>query len=405
MQVSLQNRSAVEERRKTVVRYSLVSALFFAAFAAASYQSVYLMELGLTSSQIGVGTSIGNLTGLIMLPIWGFISDKVGSPKPLFLLCMVANALLFLVFPLYAAKTVVYVWPLYPYIAFTTVFRQPANSLLDSWIVGETTPKGIGYGNIRMWGSIGYAVVSLLLGLVIGKLMPTYSAFFFLAAFCVPLVAFCLKMPATAKTGKGEKKKVPLKLLFSNGRFYIYILYTIGLNIYLCVTLIYMGYILEHAGCDKTLIGVVTGVRALMEIISMRASNVLHRRWPIKWILCLSGLLFGAEQLLYAQCSGLISCLGVMVLSGLAGGIYYSMGPVYIHEIVDPAVKNTAQSISGMSMAATGIIGTLIGGKAIEAYGISTLTTACGCLILALTAIFGASLPVRSGKRGSGEKA
>ncbi|XCP85302.1 hypothetical protein ABXS75_00380 [Roseburia hominis] len=42
-------------------------------------------------------------------------------------------------------------------------------------------------------------------------------------------------------------------------------------------------------------------------------------------------------------------------------------------------------------MALTGIVGNLAGGKVIDTFGIFTLTTGCGFLIVLLTIIFGVS--------------
>ena len=74
--------------RKKIVQFSLLSALFFGVFAAASYQSIYLMEIGMSGQQIGCGMALGSLAGLIVLPVWGMLSDYLGSSRKIFMLCM-----------------------------------------------------------------------------------------------------------------------------------------------------------------------------------------------------------------------------------------------------------------------------------------------------------------------------
>lgn len=204
--------------------------------------------------------------------------------------------------------------------------------------------------------------------------------------FVIPLFFLCWSQPVVKRTGIHTKfNAVPL---LRNPCFLIYVLYTLGLNIYLSVTVIYMGYILEHAGCARELVGLVTGFRALWEIISMRFSWIVRKRWPMAYILMLSGILHGTEHLMYRMSNGLVSVMALMILSGLAGGIFYTIGPSYVHDIVEPEVRNTAQSIVGMSMALTGIIGNLFGGYIANKYGITALTTGCGTVIVSLTILF-----------------
>ena len=381
--------------RKRLLLFSLVEALYFAVFAITSYQTVFLQDKGLRSEQIGLIVSVSSMTGLVISPLWGIISDRLHSAKGTFLVTVSVSGVMYATMPLLGklfggsfAFFVVYIPAIF-------AFKQATNAMLDSWCVSELTPMGVSYGSARLWGSIGYCVTSILLGAIVGVRLPINVAFYLIAPLLLLLFAACGALRSEKKQSNVRdrtRNRGAICALLKNKQFVVYMIYALGLNIYLAVTLIFMPYILEQAGCEASQIGTVTGFRALMEIISMFVGAKLSKRIPIKYILLLPGILFGIEHLCYPLAGGLPGMLCIMLLSGLAGGFFYSLGPSYIYEIVPPEVVNTAQTFNAMNLTVVSIIGTAIGGIVIEAWGASTLTVACGVFILTLTVLFGSSV-------------
>lgn len=374
--------------------FALVQALYFGIFAITSYQNVFLQKEGLSSAQIGMIVSIASVAGLVVSPIWGAASDRRRSAKGTFLLSVATTVVLFALMPflgrIAGSRFGFYV----SYIPLIFAFKQVSNAMLDSWCIADLAPRGVSYGSARMWGSIGYSISSLLMGMAVGKWIPLHSAF----EAMLPLLAVLLLVSSRIRMARSERERTPqpgkrnIGLLLKNRRFLTYCLYALGLNIYLAITLIFMPYILEAASCQAAQIGTVTGVRALMEIVSMYLSARLCKKIPIRYIMLLPGVLFGIEHLCYRFAHGLASMMGIMVISGLAGGFFYSLGPSYVFEIVHPSVVNTAQTINTMNLMLVSVVGSALGGVAIEAYGIHAVTTFCGVLILALTVLFGISV-------------
>lgn len=379
------------ETRKILLRFCLIQALYFGIFAITSYQTVYLQDEGLTSAQIGWIVSISSLVGLVASPVWGIVSDRLRSAKGTFLLSISVTALMYAALPLLGAAVGDGFGFYLVFIPTIFAFKQASNAMLDSWCIGSLAPLGISYGSARMWGSMGYCLTSVLLGALVGRWIPVRSAFWAM----VPMLAVLLLVsggirPAPVQRTEGTKGGI--RVLLQNRRFLIYLVYALGLNIYLAVTLIFMPYILEAAGCEASQVGTVTGVRALVEIASMFVGARLSKRLPTKYIMILPGILFGVEHLCYGVAGGMAGMLAIMLLSGLAGGFFYSLGPSYIYEIVPEEVVNTAQTMNAMDLTVVSIIGSAVGGVAIRNWGIHTVTTFCGFLILGLTALFVISL-------------
>lgn len=427
--------------KKGYIEFSLVEALFFAIFSITSYQTVFLQETGLTSSQIGLIVSASALVGLIAVPIWGMISDYLHTARKTFLVSIVVTSLMYGILPIVGNFANGRIKVFFIYIPLIFLFRQASNSMLDSWCISELAPKGIRYGSVRMWGSVGYSVSSIVLGVLVGTCFDVDFAFYLI----LPLIVLLLKISpkeekiakkseripakkreralaenvesAPAKTGErilaeyvemvpaknGEKISTENNKILSQGTarkhnyfisllrnntFMVYIIYSAGLNIYLAVTLIFMPYILLGANCKAGQMGLVTGIRALIEISTMYLGSQLIQKVPFRYIMIIPGILFGFEHLFYQYATNLYGILAIMVLSGAAGGIFYSLGPSYIYEIVPGEVRNTAQSLNAMNMTIISIVGSLIGGYVINIWGIHALTTGCGILILILTVFF-----------------
>lgn len=385
-----------KEKSKVVIRFSVIEFLYFAAFATSTFLSVYLREVGLNSIQIGSITSLGAVLGLVFLPVWGTVSDRIHSSRPVFMFCIGTAASLFCILPLMGKMWTGYVLPFFILVPLIFIFKQPATALLDGWIVNEIAPLHINYGSIRMWGSIGFSVISLALSSFIIKARGTAISFYLYSVFAIPVMLLCLNRNTDKAKNTGaltEKEKVPFSFLYKNFYFITYVIFSLGLNIYMSVTIIFMPYILEYAGCSATLIGIISGYRALAEVVSMFLTKLLRKHIPLPGLLSIAGILFAIEHLFYSYASSLIHILILITFSGFAGGIAYSMSPTYIHEIVPEKVHNTAQSFNSITMSLVGIFGTFAGGFIINAYGIEWLTRGSGIFILSLTILFALSIP------------
>lgn len=379
-----------DTRKKLILNFSVIEFFFFALFGVSTYLTVYLMEAGFDSDQIGRLTSAGTLLGTLFLPFWGHLSDHIGSSKKTYLFCMSATAILFGMFPLLGSHFSGNLLPFSIIVPLTMLFRQPTNALLDGWVVSQTAPHHIPYGLIRRWGSVGFSICTIFSSFLLDSFFSVSSMFYFMPILLVPLLVVSLKVPASTAGKQMMESRKPADhfVLFRNRAFLAYFIFSLGLSIYLSITMIFLAYILEYAGCAPSLLGLIVGWRALMEIISMSVSSRCIHRFSYPCILTVSGILFAIEHLSYRFADGLFSLLVIISFSGLAGGIFYSIGPCYVLHIIPDELNHTAQSYIAIGTALVGIAGTFFGGSIIAKAGITTLTTSCGFVISALTIFF-----------------
>lgn len=378
-------------RLRLLARFSAIEFLFYAFGSLLSYQTVFLRDVvGLGSAQIGVLTAVCAIVSLAVIPLWGMLSDRLYSARAVFGLCIAGASCSCLALSFLDSRFAGAPWLAYPLLIFKYIFHQPSNSLMDGWAIGELSPLGIGYGAVRVWGSVGFALFNVLLGLTVGRVLSLPAAF----RLCSGLGLVLAVLSFTSRGGGASgvsRAPAPggIPILLRNVRFMTYLLFCIAPNIFVGVTIVYFPYILEAAQVSSDMAGIFTGFRSVFEIASMLLLvTALRKKVALPYIVALPGLFGAAEHLLYGFRSGAIPLLVSMAFSGLAGGVFYSMGPSYIHSLVPERLQNTAQSMAAMVTTFTAVLGSYLGGVLIQRFGVLTLTRGCGVLMATLSAAF-----------------
>ncbi|MBN1581049.1 MAG: MFS transporter, partial [Anaerolineae bacterium] len=145
---------------------SLLRALYFVYYGSSSawfpFFNVYLQQLGLTGLQIGALSGLRPAVSVISQPLWGVIADLWGRRRTLILSTLLAT-LTILGFVWTRHFWLIAVWMVvYAFIA------NPVGPLIDSLVLDYLDRKpAASYGPLRMWGAVGWAVMSFTVGRVI----------------------------------------------------------------------------------------------------------------------------------------------------------------------------------------------------------------------------------------------
>ena len=161
------------------------------------YVSIYLSAGGWSGVQIGIFMAIGPLVTFLTQPLWGYLGDLWGNlPRLCALLVLLAgaSALTFAFLP---------VSPLFFALALLMgLFQGPVSPMLDSMgvrILGQSKNR---WGLTRLWGSIGFAAVTLAIGRAFAQnaKMPLvgYAVVSLLTMFAV------LRLPFQWKPGQAK---------------------------------------------------------------------------------------------------------------------------------------------------------------------------------------------------------
>ena len=160
----------VQQKRRRYWQFSSLEMIYWFAMATAGYLTVYLQGIGYSPSQIGQISAANAAVRIFAAPIMGIMADKIGSVKKVFITCILIGSLLWALVPFASGIEILGVSLTLIVIPASMFFRNPASALVDNWVVQSVNREGLNYGTIRLWGSISYAVMCMILSAVLPKL-------------------------------------------------------------------------------------------------------------------------------------------------------------------------------------------------------------------------------------------
>ena len=285
-----------QERKKRYWQFSSLEIVYWFAMATAGYLTVYLKGIGFSPSQIGKMSAVNSAVGIIAAPLFGLIADKIGSVKKVFITCILVGSLLWALVPFTGTISFGPILLCLIVIPASQFFRNPASSLVDNWVVQSTNKEGLNYGTIRLWGSISYAGMALILAAI----LPRYGVkwtFYMLFLLIIPMVLVSISIKDKGKTTV-RKSSLPFRelrvgRLFKNYYYVTFLIYAIVLNIPMQTGHVFLPYLISHVGGDTARLGLITGYKALLEIPMLFLLKPLRKRkFP------LYGLLLGSAPFL-----------------------------------------------------------------------------------------------------------
>jgi len=385
-------------------RIVIIQLIAYGSYAPMNYYNVLLKNIGFDSAGIGLLGSVSSVIAALTLPLWGVLSDKIGSAKRLFLLSMAAYAAVFALLPAaggIAARTYV---PIYALIVAYSLVRQPTHSLQDAWILGMAEKRGFNFTATRKWGSFGFAVVSMFLGLIAVN-TGTGFTFYFAPALILPLFLICRGFPReglpsladpASPAGPAQKKPGAVKIkpwaLFKNYHLMTAFIMTIALSFYVALVSPFYPFILESAGLDANLYGVISGYGAFVQVVCMWFVSTRCRGTPLPVILIVGALVGVGEQVMYGMASNFLMMMVAGTLWGVSMAIYVSTLPTYIHSLAPSSHSATALSLNGAVVMLLTIAGNYTGGRLIASIGVDAYNYALAVLRGALALLFAISL-------------
>ncbi|WP_215189524.1 MFS transporter [Exiguobacterium sp. s6] len=219
-----------------ILYWKLSAYFFFFFFTWSSSYSLFSIWLGqemqLTGAQTGLVFSVNAIFALLMQPLYGFISDKIGLKK---------NILFFI------SVLLVFVGPFYIYVYGPLLqYNVIIGAAIGGLYLGTAFLAGIGaiesyiekvgrkydfeYGKTRMWGSLGWAAATFFAGQLF-NINPNIN-FWVASVSAIVLVAIILSIKIEVTDVEMERAaSVTLKdvgHLFTLKDFWYLMLYVIG---------------------------------------------------------------------------------------------------------------------------------------------------------------------------------
>lgn len=333
-------RDARHQRNLWVVR------LYYFAFIGSGgflfpFLVLFFRRQGLSGTEIGVLSTISALASLLAAPAWGRWTDLTGRPRRLLQAMLVGTALVSLY--LSQQRAVFGIATVYTIHALFAAGVEPSSNNL---VMRFTRSKvGSGFGSIRLWGSLGWAVIVLAAGWLIERTSIFYG--FVGYAFANVLSAVLLtgvdpelfKEKDTDRTAHIRAKQI-FRDLLRDRRLR-------GLAIALVVLWLtttgarqFEAVYMNQLGAGEGLIGLSSTLVALTEIPAMLWADRLTDRHGPGRVLTTATMLDIAIRCLVL----LLPTVPVIMIARAVGGISFSLYSVGVVVLVSAYAPNRART-------------------------------------------------------------
>ncbi len=310
------------------------------AFAAwQAFFNLHLDRIGFSSMQIGALNAVFISTSALVVPFWGMLADKYGNYRVLLLLTSVCALMVFVI-----GQTLIFYWMLI-FVAMISVFHQPSGAVVDGMTMGFVRNNSrFTYAQFRLWGSVGYAVSSLVVGYFAQR---NTNVIFNIAALLFLLLSLLnlLTLPTRPVTGRNLVTFKSLSVFFKNRRLLLFLVIILLYGISVSPLYQFLNLYYKDIGASTSLIGWVFFIQAMFEVPAfLLGARLLRRRKPDKVIL-FSMLVSLCRMVLY----GMIHDPHMAILLSVFHGItiaFFLIGVVeYVQSRTPDHLRTTGQAL------------------------------------------------------------
>ncbi|MBN1182027.1 MAG: MFS transporter [Bacteroidales bacterium] len=324
----------------TGTKVKAIYLLLYMAFATwRVFYNVYLEENGFTGTQIGIVNAIMMATIFLVVPIWGVLADRKGIRPTLLWACLATIVLMFFLGKILMLKFLVF------YIFLLTLFHHPLGALTDALAVeySSINPK-YNYGGLRLWGSLGWAVASIIGGFLFMELDTKYifpvASLFFLGI--IPFLALPIKRKVIYKP---HFQPLTIDLILKNKQLVTVILLLLLYGIACTPINNFINLYFTQLKASNKVIGYAYALQAISELPFFLLGDRLLKRYGPRTLISLSMSAFFIRMLLYGLFPNIELAITLGVLQGISWS-FFLVGIVHhIHELLPKGMHATAQSI------------------------------------------------------------
>lgn len=365
---------------------------FFSMFSIfLSFLPLYLAEQGLTQSQIGVLLGLGGIVSVFTQPLWGLVSDyKKTIKKVLLVIIGVTVAAGFVLFQASAPVVIVL------FVMMMYVFCMPTDPLIESLNYQTAELNGIPYGSVKMFGALGYATASLVVGYVTDGFGMASIAYLFLGyGFATFMLGFTLRdVRATSKPIRMKELGVFLKQRST----LVFLLLVLVMAIPHRTNDTYIGLYITDIGGSMRQVGYAWFIMTMTEVAFFAYVHRLLKPGRELRLIAIAGFIYVIRFMLTAIAAHPVAAVLLQALQGPTFVLFYTAAVQYLYTIIPEQFKATGQTILAvMFFGISGIVSSFVGGYLFETLGGSNLYGIMACL--SLIGAFGCVWLLRPGYR------
>ena len=344
------------------------TALFTYYYAMGVYISIlslYLYDIGLSSTEIAFVISSTAIFTIAVQPMLGMIADIIKKIRYVIILSLLITTL------------ATYVFSISHHVFLLFILNGMVQSLIISimpFFDNMSERSGYGYGRVRLWGSIGFAVSVQITGIMYDHL-PRQYVFYIFILMSVISVMMVIQLPELKYSKKEGLPFWPaLRKLLIQKQFILFLLISfIILGMHYC-NIAYMPLLVSTVGGGATQVGMILLFQTLFEIpILLHADRIIDKLGFKGCLYMIIGLLI-LRFFWYSSEPNVTWMIAMFFFQALSTCLFFVLSVKIVIYMVDEQLVNSALSMGSMLGKGLGALSfQLIGGQILNFYNVNTI--------------------------------
>jgi PPP family 3-phenylpropionic acid transporter len=340
------------------------------------YFALYLQSIGMSAGRIAVLMSLGQFMRLVAPLLWSWLADS-GGRRVRIVVASTAAAL--------ASFSIVFLTEdfvgLLLGMAVLHFFWSASLPLVEALTLGHLAANPERYGRVRLWGSIGFIVTVMGVGLLL-DLAPIRSQLW--VSWALLLGTLLSALTLTEVKGHAEQVSGPIIEVLRQRK----VLFLLGAGLFMTAShgALYVFYSIHLVaqGYGKTLVGALWTLGVVAEIVVFLLMPRISLRVSMRAILLACFLLAALRFLLIGWAPGFIGLLVVaQLLHGASFGAHHAATMAALNRWFAAGQQARAQALYGSTAyGAGGLGGALLAGALWESSGAGVTFSAASALAL-----------------------
>lgn len=377
-------------------KYRLLQGCYWMQFCVGyGYVTVFLLDWGYTAGSIGIITAVFGTLAAVLQPLLGRLADRGGRFGWRPLLTALAAASLAVAAGLFLCRQKVVIGILYG--CFLTLISSGMPLVNAASFYYQNRGETVDFGIARGLGSLSFAVLSLALGQLTASLgtgAVSVAGVFISALFLAVIVwmpyPFAENIAAPQEKAAGEKTRAAAGRggFFRRYPSFTWVLFgTVLLLAFHNITNTYLIHMLERVGGDSGDLGVAMAIAAVSELPVMFSFSRIVKKRPAILLLLVSGFAFILKGIVFLCAASVFVIDVAQLLQMLSYALFTPASVYYAEQSMAPEDKVSGQAWITCTVTIGAVVGNLLGGWALELWGIGVMLQ-----IAVVLAVFGTAM-------------
>lgn len=368
----------MDNTKQLNIEYFSLQSLFWMTYCmVVGFSVTYLLSCGYSNSEAGYILASANICALILQPFLADLADhskKIDAMTILLVsiaIIFVCSIGLFFISIRSAVLTLIYV-------VMITLANAVIAFLTSVQFLMDTSKSKINFGLCRAGGSLCFAILSALMGIMIERIgmksIPT--TLFIITLLIIVLCMYITRHRINDKQTTGsalEKRQSSSLFVFFRENPKFMILSVAMLFIYYAHAFItnFTISIVRNVGGNHREMGYLIAFMALMELPGMIGFKEISRRFKVSSLLLFSMIMFSVKAIIVWLSPSLITLTFGFALQVVSFALYIPASVQYANIIIDEKDTVKAQMMFNFMQAGGAVFSSIIGGWLIDFSGIS----------------------------------